>query len=253
MNRSVVGSRPTGCAEQAGAAAIRRGSLRDAAWRGRPGGGRIASFRVCRRDQAPTWGRTSHLRERIPVPLPPCLGHGGIPLILCEREAVAALGEAVARRIGEPRYKLWFERHTQLPLRRATADRRRAQPPLRGVAAKDLRRRPSPRPPGRCSAGRCRSASSSIPRCSRPPAANRPRPRSRAAPDADPAELPPPAAPQVSKTKPQPAPAVEAPEATLVPEPAGRAEQPRPGAAGAGGGWASSSSGRATAWPTPRP
>ena len=31
-----------------------------------------------------------------------------------EREVVAALGEAVTRRIGEPRYNLWFHRHTRL-------------------------------------------------------------------------------------------------------------------------------------------
>jgi chromosomal replication initiator protein len=30
-----------------------------------------------------------------------------------EREVVAALGQAIARRIGEPRYKLWFDRHTK--------------------------------------------------------------------------------------------------------------------------------------------
>ena len=30
-----------------------------------------------------------------------------------EREVVAALGRAIARRIGEPRYKLWFDRHTK--------------------------------------------------------------------------------------------------------------------------------------------
>ena len=30
-----------------------------------------------------------------------------------EREVVTALGRAVARRVGEPRYKLWFERHTK--------------------------------------------------------------------------------------------------------------------------------------------
>ncbi len=29
------------------------------------------------------------------------------------RDAVAALGEAIARRVGGPRYKLWFERHTK--------------------------------------------------------------------------------------------------------------------------------------------
>jgi chromosomal replication initiator protein len=30
-----------------------------------------------------------------------------------EREAVAALGQAIAQRIGEPRYKFWFDRHTK--------------------------------------------------------------------------------------------------------------------------------------------
>jgi chromosomal replication initiator protein len=34
-------------------------------------------------------------------------------LIISERDVVAALGQAIARRIGEPRYKLWFERHTK--------------------------------------------------------------------------------------------------------------------------------------------
>jgi chromosomal replication initiator protein len=34
-------------------------------------------------------------------------------LTVSDRKVVAALGEAIARRIGEPRYKLWFERHTK--------------------------------------------------------------------------------------------------------------------------------------------
>jgi chromosomal replication initiator protein len=34
-------------------------------------------------------------------------------LTISVRDGVAALGRAIARRIGEPRYKLWFERHTK--------------------------------------------------------------------------------------------------------------------------------------------
>jgi chromosomal replication initiator protein len=34
-------------------------------------------------------------------------------LTASDREVVAALGQAIARRIGEPRYNLWFDRHTQ--------------------------------------------------------------------------------------------------------------------------------------------
>ena len=34
-------------------------------------------------------------------------------MTVSDRKVVAALGEAIARRIGEPRYKLWFERHTK--------------------------------------------------------------------------------------------------------------------------------------------
>src|SRR5207302_10846086 len=38
----------------------------------------------------------------------------GGPVTISERELVAALELAIAQRIGEPRYKLWFERHTRL-------------------------------------------------------------------------------------------------------------------------------------------
>ena len=34
-------------------------------------------------------------------------------MTVSDRKVVAALGEAIARRIGEPRYKLWFENHTK--------------------------------------------------------------------------------------------------------------------------------------------
>ena len=34
-------------------------------------------------------------------------------MTVTDRKTVAALGEAIARRIGEPRYNLWFERHTK--------------------------------------------------------------------------------------------------------------------------------------------
>src|SRR5947207_7358879 len=37
----------------------------------------------------------------------------GGPLTTSEREVVAALGEAIARRIGEPRYNLWFAGKTK--------------------------------------------------------------------------------------------------------------------------------------------
>src|SRR5207244_11824489 len=37
----------------------------------------------------------------------------GVPLTTSEREVVAALGEAIARRIGEPRYNLWFAGKTK--------------------------------------------------------------------------------------------------------------------------------------------
>jgi chromosomal replication initiator protein len=36
-----------------------------------------------------------------------------VALTVQDRQLVAALGQAIARRIGEPRYKLWFERHTR--------------------------------------------------------------------------------------------------------------------------------------------
>ena len=57
------------------------------------------------------------------------------------RDAQAALAAAIATRIGEPRYKLWFEGHTRFRARRRRAGRRRAQPPLRGVAQPHLPRR----------------------------------------------------------------------------------------------------------------
>jgi chromosomal replication initiator protein len=38
---------------------------------------------------------------------------GGSPLRTKARDLATALGQAIARRIGEPRYKLWFERHTK--------------------------------------------------------------------------------------------------------------------------------------------
>ena len=37
----------------------------------------------------------------------------GKPLTIARRELTTALEQAVARRIGEPRYKLWFDRHTR--------------------------------------------------------------------------------------------------------------------------------------------
>src|SRR5205085_10198473 len=37
----------------------------------------------------------------------------GDPVTTSEREVVAALGRAIAQRVGEPRYKLWFDRHTK--------------------------------------------------------------------------------------------------------------------------------------------
>src|SRR5262249_37086721 len=36
-----------------------------------------------------------------------------VRLTVTERKIVAALGRAIAQRIGEPRYKLWFENHTK--------------------------------------------------------------------------------------------------------------------------------------------
>src|SRR5262249_12919864 len=37
----------------------------------------------------------------------------GEPVTTSEREVVAALGQAIAQRIGEPRYRLWFDQHTK--------------------------------------------------------------------------------------------------------------------------------------------
>ncbi len=37
----------------------------------------------------------------------------GKPSTITDRELVAALEQAVARRIGEPRFRLWFDRHTR--------------------------------------------------------------------------------------------------------------------------------------------
>src|SRR5262249_12139111 len=39
--------------------------------------------------------------------------HPGDPVVICERELVADLEQAIARRIGLPRYKLWFVGHTR--------------------------------------------------------------------------------------------------------------------------------------------
>src|SRR5437016_8109530 len=38
---------------------------------------------------------------------------GGSHVITCERDIEIALAQSIAQRIGEPRYKLWFERHTR--------------------------------------------------------------------------------------------------------------------------------------------
>src|SRR5262249_57138305 len=47
------------------------------------------------------------------APAPPlCAGREAGPLTGSPSSLVATLGEAIARRIGEPRYNLWFDRNT---------------------------------------------------------------------------------------------------------------------------------------------
>jgi len=96
-------------------------------------------------------------------------------VIILERDIETALAQAIAQRIGEPRYKLWFERHTRF---RWADDLVTVGVPksalLKNGCRRPLAARSAP-PPPRCSASRCKCASPSTRNCFRPPAANRPR------------------------------------------------------------------------------
>src|SRR5438270_977236 len=52
-------------------------------------------------------------RDALALFVPSRIPNGAIPLTISEREVVAALGEAITQRIGEPRYNLWFANKTR--------------------------------------------------------------------------------------------------------------------------------------------
>src|SRR5713101_8792558 len=91
----------------------------------------FAGTEFCAGKPSPTLLQSSHLRDTTvrgrlfpPGCGPPSLAkeptkplrriaHRRDPLTAMERDVVASLGSAIARRIGEPRYDLWFTRNTK--------------------------------------------------------------------------------------------------------------------------------------------
>jgi chromosomal replication initiator protein len=65
------------------------------------------------RSRLPSWLRTDPLLRLNPAATARQVRAGGNSLTISERDTVAALGQAIAQRIGEPRYKLWFKGHTK--------------------------------------------------------------------------------------------------------------------------------------------